>query len=202
MAAPPPNPHPAARRAGRSHAPRPDPQSHPDSRLRHVDLGQVRDGLLLLQLMDTIKPGVVDWSKATRKPRNVHAKVINWCAPTPRPSTPSLPLPRATTRPRAPLPWGTGGSSLLPQHTAQQREWRHVPHRAPSLGIAATHTHACRMAARVSVARTRPAHDPLPPHACLPHSPARAATMPCRWASRRSASLWWASQAKTSRTAS
>jgi len=38
---------------------------------------QVRDGLLLLQLMDAIKPGVVDWAKVTKKPKNVHAKVIN-----------------------------------------------------------------------------------------------------------------------------
>merc|ERR1719230_895759 len=38
---------------------------------------QVRDGLLLLQLMEAIKPGVVDWSKVTTKPKNVHAKVIN-----------------------------------------------------------------------------------------------------------------------------
>ena len=38
---------------------------------------QVRDGLLVLQLMDAIKPGVVDWAKVTKKPKNVHAKVIN-----------------------------------------------------------------------------------------------------------------------------
>uniref|UniRef100_A0A7S2JDX6 Calponin-homology (CH) domain-containing protein n=1 Tax=Haptolina brevifila TaxID=156173 RepID=A0A7S2JDX6_9EUKA len=38
---------------------------------------QVRDGLLLLQLMEAIKPGVADWTKVTTKPKNVHAKVIN-----------------------------------------------------------------------------------------------------------------------------
>jgi len=38
---------------------------------------QIRDGLLLLQLMDAIKPGVVDWSKVSKKPKNVHSKVIN-----------------------------------------------------------------------------------------------------------------------------
>ena len=38
---------------------------------------EVRDGLLLLQLMDTIKPGSVDWKKAALKPRNVHEKVFN-----------------------------------------------------------------------------------------------------------------------------
>jgi len=38
---------------------------------------EVRDGLLLLQLMDAIQPGVVDWSKVDRKPKNVHSKVIN-----------------------------------------------------------------------------------------------------------------------------
>ena len=37
----------------------------------------MRDGLLMLQLMDAIKPGVVDWAKVTAKPKNVHAKIIN-----------------------------------------------------------------------------------------------------------------------------
>jgi len=38
---------------------------------------EVRDGLLILKLMDKIKPGVVDWSKTAPKPKNIHAKVIN-----------------------------------------------------------------------------------------------------------------------------
>ena len=38
---------------------------------------EVRDGLLLLHVMDTIKPGCVDWAHVDKKPKNVHAKVIN-----------------------------------------------------------------------------------------------------------------------------
>ena len=36
------------------------------------------DGLLILEIMDAINPGVVDWKgRVDKKPRNMHAKVIN-----------------------------------------------------------------------------------------------------------------------------
>jgi len=45
----------------------------------HVnDLGsEMRDGLLLLHIMDQVKPGVVDWTKTNLKPKNVYSKVAN-----------------------------------------------------------------------------------------------------------------------------
>jgi len=38
---------------------------------------EMRDGLLLLNIMDQVKPGVVDWTKANLKPKNVYHKVAN-----------------------------------------------------------------------------------------------------------------------------
>jgi len=38
---------------------------------------EMRDGLLLLHVMNQIKPGCVDWSKVMLKPRNVYHKVAN-----------------------------------------------------------------------------------------------------------------------------
>merc|ERR1719409_783781 len=35
------------------------------------------DGLLILETMDKINPGVVDWKKVDKKPKNVHVKTIN-----------------------------------------------------------------------------------------------------------------------------
>ena len=35
---------------------------------------EVKDGLLILETMDTINPGVVAWKKVDKKPRNVHVK--------------------------------------------------------------------------------------------------------------------------------
>lgn len=46
---------------------------------RHVTdaVGEMRDGLLLLQVMDAVRPGVVDWSRVVSKPKNVYQKVAN-----------------------------------------------------------------------------------------------------------------------------
>ena len=35
------------------------------------------DGLLILETMDKINPGVVDWKKVDKKPKNVHNRIIN-----------------------------------------------------------------------------------------------------------------------------
>jgi len=38
---------------------------------------EMRDGILLLHIMDQIKPQTVDWTKVQLKPKNVHHKVAN-----------------------------------------------------------------------------------------------------------------------------
>ena len=38
---------------------------------------EMRDGLLLLHIMDQVKPGVVDWTKVNLKPKNVYNKIAN-----------------------------------------------------------------------------------------------------------------------------
>lgn len=38
---------------------------------------EVADGLLILEIMDTIEPGVVNWKSVDKKPKNVHAKIGN-----------------------------------------------------------------------------------------------------------------------------
>jgi len=46
---------------------------------RHVTdmIGEMRDGLLILQVMDAVHPGVVDWSRVVMKPQHVYSKVAN-----------------------------------------------------------------------------------------------------------------------------
>ncbi|KAL3919200.1 MAG: hypothetical protein SGPRY_005718, partial [Prymnesium sp.] len=46
---------------------------------RHVNdtISEMRDGLLMLQIMDTVRPGVVDWSCVVMHPKNVYSKVAN-----------------------------------------------------------------------------------------------------------------------------
>jgi len=46
---------------------------------RHVTdlVGEMRDGLLVLQLMDAVHPGVVDWSRVIMRPKNVYNCVAN-----------------------------------------------------------------------------------------------------------------------------
>jgi len=46
---------------------------------RHVNdmLGEMRDGLLILQVMDAVHPGVVDWSRVVMQPKHVYSKVAN-----------------------------------------------------------------------------------------------------------------------------
>jgi len=39
--------------------------------------GEARDGLLILRVMDAVKPGVVDWSKVKLKPRNEWERIHN-----------------------------------------------------------------------------------------------------------------------------
>jgi len=45
----------------------------------HVNnlIQESQDGLLILEVMDKINPGVVDWKKVAKKPKNVHEKVAN-----------------------------------------------------------------------------------------------------------------------------
>jgi len=45
----------------------------------HVNnlIDQSADGLLILETMDKIQPGVVDWKRVDKKPKNVHIKTIN-----------------------------------------------------------------------------------------------------------------------------
>jgi len=38
---------------------------------------EAMDGLLILETMDKIQPGVVDWKRVDKKPKNVHVKTIN-----------------------------------------------------------------------------------------------------------------------------
>jgi len=46
---------------------------------RHVTdaVGEMRDGLLVLQVMDAVRPGVVDWSRVNLAPKHVYSKVAN-----------------------------------------------------------------------------------------------------------------------------
>merc|ERR1719217_1533593 len=38
---------------------------------------EAADGLLILETMDKINPGCVDWKRVDKKPKNVHVKTIN-----------------------------------------------------------------------------------------------------------------------------
>jgi len=40
-------------------------------------VSEMRSGVLILQVMDAVKPGSVNWSKVNMAPKNVHHKVIN-----------------------------------------------------------------------------------------------------------------------------
>ena len=46
---------------------------------RHVTdmIGEMRDGLLILQVMDAVHPGVVDWGRVVMQPKHVYSKVAN-----------------------------------------------------------------------------------------------------------------------------
>jgi len=46
---------------------------------RHVTdmIGEMADGLLILQVMDAVHPGVVDWGRVVMKPKHVYSKVSN-----------------------------------------------------------------------------------------------------------------------------
>merc|ERR1719240_1628237 len=47
-----------------------------DSQVNNL-IEEMADGLLILETMDKINPGIVDWKRVDKKPKNVHAKVIN-----------------------------------------------------------------------------------------------------------------------------